>query len=78
MDALTAGSALVISKFSVAVILVGIYCLMPDERCARDWALATILVASGALVVILNAGAPRFAIADVRTHHRRQAACCSP
>jgi hypothetical protein len=62
MDAFTAGSSLVISKFSVAVVMTGIYCFMPHEKCTRDWALAAVLVASGALAAILNAGEPRFAV----------------
>ncbi len=62
MDAFTAGSLLIVSKFGVAVVMVTFFCLMPRERCTLDWALAAALIAAGAAVTMANAGAPRFPI----------------
>jgi hypothetical protein len=62
MDAFTAGSVLIVSKFSVAVIMTCIYCLIPREKCTLDWALAAALVACGAAISIANAGAPRYEV----------------
>jgi hypothetical protein len=62
MDAFTAGSLLIASKFGVAVVMIAIFSLLPRERCTLDWALAAALVACGAMVSISNAGAPRYAV----------------
>lgn len=62
MDAITAGIALIVVQLCVALVMAGIFYAAPAERCTRDWALSGVLVATGVLMVVLNAGAPRYPI----------------
>ncbi|HEX7650488.1 MAG TPA: GGDEF domain-containing protein [Noviherbaspirillum sp.] len=62
MDAITAGIALIVVQLCVALVMAGIFYAAPAERCTRDWALSGVLVATGVLMVVLNAGAPRYLI----------------
>jgi diguanylate cyclase (GGDEF)-like protein len=61
MDALTAGTALIAVQLCVALVMAGIFYAAPTEKYTRYWALSGVLVAAGVLIVILNAGAPRYA-----------------
>lgn len=62
MDAITAGIALILVQLCTALVMAGIFYAAPSEKCTRDWALSGVLVAAGVLMVVLNAGAPRYAI----------------
>lgn len=62
MDAITAGIALIVVQLCVALVMAGIFYAAPAEKCTRDWALSGVLVATGVLMVVLNAGAPRYSI----------------
>jgi diguanylate cyclase (GGDEF)-like protein len=62
MDAITAGIALIVVQLCVALVMAGIFYAAPAEKCTRDWALSGVLVATGVLMVVLNAGAPRYVI----------------
>lgn len=62
MDALTAGTALIMAQLCVALVMAGIYRTAPAENCTRLWALSGFSMAIGLLIVILNAGAPRYAV----------------
>jgi diguanylate cyclase (GGDEF)-like protein len=62
MDAITAGTALILVQLCTALIMGGIFYAAPAEKCTRDWALSGVLVAIGVLMVVLNAGAPRYAV----------------
>jgi diguanylate cyclase (GGDEF)-like protein len=59
MDSLTAGIALIIVQFCAALTMTGVYFAAPREKCTRYWALSEILISTGALIIILNAGAQR-------------------
>jgi len=54
MDSLTAGIALIIVQFCIAVVMAGVYFTARDEKCTRYWSLASGLLALGILVAIFN------------------------
>jgi diguanylate cyclase (GGDEF)-like protein len=62
MDFFTAGIALITTQLCMALILAGIYFATPHEACTRYWALAETLLAVGVLLIVVNAGAPRYAV----------------
>jgi diguanylate cyclase (GGDEF)-like protein len=62
MDVLTAGAALIVVQLCVSLLMAGIFTAAPSEKCTRYWALSGLAIAAGVLMVIVNAGAPRFAI----------------
>lgn len=62
MDALTAGSALIAVQLCVALIMAGTFYTIPEEKCTRYWAQSGVLIGLGALVVVINAGAPNYAL----------------
>lgn len=62
MDSLTAGIAVIATQLCVALVMTGIYFAAPNEKCTRYWALSELLIATGVLLVVANAGAPRYAI----------------
>lgn len=52
MDALTAGMALLIGQFCIALVMVGAHFAARPERATRDWALAALAVLAGVLMII--------------------------
>ena len=62
MDFFTAGIALIATQLCMALVMAGVYFAAPNEKCIRCWALAETLIAAGALLVVVNAGAPRYAV----------------
>jgi diguanylate cyclase (GGDEF)-like protein len=62
MDYLTASISLIVVQLCIAAVMLGAYSAAPTEKCLRYWALAGLLVGLGAVLVLLNAGAPRYAI----------------
>jgi diguanylate cyclase (GGDEF)-like protein len=62
MDVVTAGIALILVQLCVALVMAGIFYAAPAEKCTRYWALSGFLIAIGILMIVLNAGAPRYAI----------------
>ena len=62
MDAFTAGIALIVTQLCTALVMAGIFYATPSEKCTRYWMLSEIFIAVGVLLVIANAGAPRYAI----------------
>jgi diguanylate cyclase (GGDEF)-like protein len=61
MDALTAGTALILVQLCVALVMAGVFYTAPREKCTRYWALSGLFVAVGVLLVV-NAGAPHHAV----------------
>jgi len=62
MDVLIAGTALILVQLCTALVMAGIFHATPTERCTRYWALSAFWIAVGVLMMVLNAGAPRYAI----------------
>jgi diguanylate cyclase (GGDEF)-like protein len=62
MDAITAGIALIVTQLCLSLVMTGLYFAEPREKCTRYWAIASIMIAAGAILVVLNAGLPRFII----------------
>jgi diguanylate cyclase (GGDEF)-like protein len=60
MDSLTAGIALIVVQFCVALVLTGVYCAAPRDKCTRYWALSEIFISVGILMIVLNAGVPHY------------------
>ncbi|NEX64088.1 GGDEF domain-containing protein [Noviherbaspirillum galbum] len=60
MQSLTAGIALVLVQFSVALVMAGIFTAVPSEKCTRYWAWSGALSALGVMTVVLNAGRPNY------------------
>lgn len=54
MHSLTAGIALVIVQFCIALVMAGVYFAAPHEKCTRYWSLASCLLALGIFIVIIN------------------------
>ncbi|MEO6227296.1 MAG: GGDEF domain-containing protein [Thermomonas sp.] len=54
MDALTAGLALIIGQFCIALVMVGAYFATRPERSTEYWALAAIIVLAGVLMVVAS------------------------
>jgi diguanylate cyclase (GGDEF)-like protein len=65
MDFFTAGIAFITTQLCMALIMAGVYFATPNETCTRYWALAEALLAVGVLLLVVNAGAPRYAIAVI-------------
>jgi diguanylate cyclase (GGDEF)-like protein len=59
MDSLTAGSALAVIQCCLALSTVCLYFAAPQERCTSWWAAGSLLFATGVMIVVWNAGAPR-------------------
>jgi diguanylate cyclase (GGDEF)-like protein len=59
MDSFTAGSALIIVQFCVALVMTGVYFATPRERCTRYWAVGEICISIGIMLIVLNAGTSR-------------------
>jgi diguanylate cyclase (GGDEF)-like protein len=59
MDSLTAGIALILVQFCVALVTAGVFLAMPSDKTTRYWALSGLLVACGLTIAILNGGAQR-------------------
>jgi len=62
MDSFTAGIALIVTQLCIALVMAGIFYATPSERCTRYWMLSEIFIALGVLLIVANAGAPRYAI----------------
>ena len=62
MDVLTAGVALVLVQLCVAIFMAGTFYAAPDEKCTRFWAQSGVLTGLGLLMVVVNAGAPNYAL----------------
>lgn len=62
MDALTAGTALILVQLCVALVTTGIFYATPSEKCTRYWALSGLFIAIGVLLVVTNAGQLRYAV----------------
>jgi diguanylate cyclase (GGDEF)-like protein len=60
MDVFTAGTTLIMVQLCVALVMAAIFHVTPAEKCTRYWAMSGTLIATGVLIVVLNAGAPRF------------------
>ncbi|MDQ7970363.1 MAG: GGDEF domain-containing protein [Oxalicibacterium faecigallinarum] len=54
MDSLTAGIALILVQFCIALVMAGVYFTARTETCTRYWSLASCLIALGILVAIFN------------------------
>jgi diguanylate cyclase (GGDEF)-like protein len=59
MDPLTAGIALILAQFCVALVMTGVFLATPTDKATRYWALSGLLVACGLIVAILNGRSPR-------------------
>lgn len=62
MDSFTAGIALIVTQLCIALVMAGIFYATPSEKCTRYWMLSEIFIAVGVLLIVANAGAPRYAI----------------
>lgn len=62
MDVLTAGVALVLVQLCIAVFMAGTFYATPNEKCTRFWAQSGVLTGLGLLMVVINAGAPNYAL----------------
>ena len=58
MDALTAGLALIIGQFCIALVMVGAHFAARPERSTRYWAGAAVLVLAGVLMVVASSRFP--------------------
>lgn len=54
MDAPTAGIALIIVQFCIALVMAGVYLTARDEKCTRYWSMAAVMLAVGVFCAILN------------------------
>lgn len=59
MDALTAGTVLILVQFCIALVMAGVFFAAPTDKCTRHWALSGSLIALGVLIAILNNRIPR-------------------
>jgi diguanylate cyclase (GGDEF)-like protein len=57
MDTFTASLGLVFVQICIAAVMLGAHSAARHETCTRNWALASLMVASGVLILVLNAGA---------------------
>jgi diguanylate cyclase (GGDEF)-like protein len=62
MDFFTAGIAFIATQLCMTLVMAGVYWTTPNEKCTRYWAWAEGLIAFGVLLIVLNGGAPRYAI----------------
>ncbi len=58
MDALTAGLALIIGQFCIALVMVGAHLVARPERATWYWALATTTVFAGVLMIVASGRFP--------------------
>ncbi len=58
MDSFTAGIALILVQFCVALVMAGVYFAAPSEKCTQYWALSGTSIALGVMVLILGNRAP--------------------
>ena len=65
MDALTAAAAALAVQMAVALVMAGTFYASSGERCTRYWAVSGLLTALGVVVVVVNAGAPRFVLSTM-------------
>ena len=54
MDALTAGIALILVQFCIALVMAGVFYTTPSEKCTKYWALSGAWIAFGILIAIVN------------------------
>jgi chromate transport protein ChrA len=54
MDALTAGIALILVQFCIALVMAGVFYTTPSEKCTKYWALSGVWIAFGILIAIVN------------------------
>lgn len=59
MDALTAGTVLILVQFCIALVMAGVFFAAPTDKCTRYWAISGSLIALGVLIAILNNRLPR-------------------
>lgn len=59
MDSFTAGVALILVQFCVALVMTGVFFAAPAEKCTRYWAMSASLIALGVMITVLNSLAPR-------------------
>lgn len=59
MDSFTAGVALILVQFCVALVMAGVFFATPTEKCTRYWAMSGSLIALGVMITVLNSVAPR-------------------
>jgi hypothetical protein len=62
LDALTAGTALILVQLCMALVMAGTFYATPSEKCTQYWAASGLFIAIGILFLVLNAGAPRYFI----------------
>jgi diguanylate cyclase (GGDEF)-like protein len=65
MDALTAAAAALAVQMAVALVMAGTFYASSGERCTRYWAVSGLMTALGVVVVVVNAGAPRFVLSTM-------------
>lgn len=54
MDSLTAGIALILVQFCIALVMAGVFYTTPSEKCTKYWALSGAWIAFGILIAIVN------------------------
>ncbi|MNR99670.1 putative diguanylate cyclase YdaM [compost metagenome] len=54
MDSFTAGVALILVQFCIALVMAGVFYTAPTEKCTKYWALSGIWIAFGILIAIVN------------------------
>lgn len=59
MDALTAGTVLILVQFCIALVMAGVFFAAPTDKCTRYWAISGSYIALGVLIAILNNRLPR-------------------
>lgn len=63
MDPFTAGIALILVQFCVALVMAGVFLATPTDKTTRYWAMSGLLIALGVVVAVLNNRQPRPAFA---------------
>lgn len=59
MDALTAGTVLILVQFCIALVMAGVFFAAPSDKCTRYWAISGSCIALGLLIAILSSRLPR-------------------
>lgn len=59
MDPFTAGIALILVQFCVALVMAGVFLATPTDKTTRYWAMSGLLIACGVVVAVLNNRQPR-------------------
>nr|WP_041296340.1 GGDEF domain-containing protein [Janthinobacterium sp. Marseille] len=54
MDSFTAGIALILVQFCIALVMAGVFYTTPSEKCTKYWALSGAWIAFGVLIAIVN------------------------